>query len=235
MEMTLTDDELRTPASDAAVVARIVSAVMEQKLCAGAKLPEAALCDAFECSRSQIRRILVVLTERGVVTLRANRGAFISSPKTAEAREVFEARVAIERSIAMSAARHATPQILAELRANVAAGARAEIAGERGESIGLSGQFHLRLAEIAGNSVLAKLLEDLVARTSLILGLYGARNGRSCSEEGHLELVEALATRDPQRAAEAMERHLLHVEAELDMSERIEEAPDLRVLFGRAP
>src|ERR1700752_249926 len=101
--MSITEDELGQPLSDAAIVERIVAAVMEQKLAAGAKLPEAALCDAFECSRTQIRRILVVLAEPGVVTLHPNRGAFIASPAAEEAREVFEARRAIERSTVISA------------------------------------------------------------------------------------------------------------------------------------
>ena len=42
---------------------------MEQKLPPGAKLPEGPLCEAFEVSRTQIRRVLIVLAERGVVTL----------------------------------------------------------------------------------------------------------------------------------------------------------------------
>ena len=41
--------------------------------------------------------------------------------------------------------------------------------------------------------MLAKFLEDLVARTSLIIGLYGSRGARSCSEAEHDALVDALA------------------------------------------
>ena len=103
--MTLIEDRLRRPPSDADIVERVVTAVMEQKLGAGAKLPEAALCEAFDCSRTQIRRVLVVLAERGVVTLHPNRGAFVASPDADEARDVFEARRAIERSIVLAAAK----------------------------------------------------------------------------------------------------------------------------------
>src|SRR6516164_8947043 len=117
--MALTADEVRKPLSDAAIVERIVAAVMEQRLPAGAKLPENALCDAFRCSRTQIRRILVVLAERGVVALQANRGAFVSSPDSAEAHEVFDARRAIERSIALSAASRIDRRAIKDLRANV--------------------------------------------------------------------------------------------------------------------
>src|SRR5260370_39783468 len=114
--MTLALDDVRKPHSDAAIVDRIVCAVMEQKLPPGAKLPESALCDAFDCSRTQIRRILVVLAERGVVTLHANRGAFVASPDATVAREVFEARRAIERSIVRSAAARIDRAALEELR-----------------------------------------------------------------------------------------------------------------------
>jgi DNA-binding GntR family transcriptional regulator len=69
-----------------------VTEVMQQKLPPGAKLPEGPLCEAFDCSRTRIRRILIVLAERGVVTLCTNCGAFVSSPKEGEARDVFVAR-----------------------------------------------------------------------------------------------------------------------------------------------
>ncbi len=230
--MSLTEDELQPP-SDAAIVERIVAAVMQQKLSAGAKLAEAALCEAFECSRTQIRRILVVLAERGVVTLHPNRGAFVARPDAGTAREVFEARRAIERSIALSAAERIDAAALRDLLANVRSGAAAEAQGDRGESIRLSGQFHLRLAEVAGNSVLMKFLEELVARTSLIIGLYGARHVRSCSEVEHEALIDALAARDGPRAAETMQAHLEHVERALDIRDVSQDPPDLRSVFAR--
>lgn len=231
--MALTEDDLGPPLTDAGIVERIVAAVMEQKLAAGAKLPEAALCDAFDCSRTQIRRILVVLAERGVVTLHANRGAYVASPDAAAAREVFEARRAIERSIVLVAAKHIDAAALAELRANVRAGGAAEAEGDRSESIRLSGVFHLRLAEAAANSVMAKFLEELIARTSLIIGLYGSRGVRSCSEAEHGALIDALAEGDGPRAAELMEHHLRHIESLLDIRDAVEAAADIRSVFAR--
>jgi DNA-binding GntR family transcriptional regulator len=231
--MALTEDDLRQPPTDAAIVERIVAAVMEQKLAAGAKLPEAALCDAFDCSRTQVRRVLVVLAERGVVALHANRGAYVASPDAGAARDVFEARRAIERSVVLSAAERIDAASLAELRANARAGGAAEADGDRSESIWLSGQFHLRLAEVAGNSVMTKFLEELVARTSLIIGLYGSRGARSCSEAEHEALTDALAKRDGRRAAELMEQHLRHIERLLDIRDAVETRADIRAVFAR--
>jgi DNA-binding GntR family transcriptional regulator len=231
--MALVDDDLQQPLSDAAIVERIVAAVMDQRLAAGAKLPEAPLCEAFESSRTQIRRVLVVLAERGVVTLHAHRGAFVASPDAEEARNVFDARRAVERAIVLAAAQRIDAATLRDLSANARVGGAAEARGERSESIRLSGQFHLRLAEAAGNSVLTKFLEELVARTSLIIGLYGSRAARSCSEEEHEALVEALAAHDAPRAAEAMERHLTHIENLLDIRDAVEAPADIRDVFAR--
>lgn len=231
--MELMNEDLPQPPSDAAIVDRIVAAVMEQKLAAGAKLPEAALCEAFECSRTQIRRVLIVLAERGVATLHPNRGAFVSSPDAEEARNVFEARRAIERSIVLAAAARIEPATLADLSETARAGGAAEGRGDRSESIRLSGQFHLRLAEVAGNAVLTKFLEELVARTSLIIGLYGSRATRSCSEDEHGALVSALAGRDGRRAAELMDRHLAHIEGLLDIRDAVETPADIRSVFAR--
>jgi DNA-binding GntR family transcriptional regulator len=224
--------DLRQPPSDAAISDRIVGAVLEQKLPGGAKLPEAALCEAFDCSRSQIRRVLVVLAERGVVTLHPNRGAFVARPTAEDAHDVFEARRAIERAIVLSAAARIDADALSELRANARAGGRAEDLGDRSQSIRLSGHFHLRLAEAAGNAVLTRFLEDLVTRTSLIIGLYGSQSARSCSESEHDALVDALARGDGASAAAVMEHHLRHIESALDIREVAEAPVNLRRLFG---
>ena len=231
--MALTTEHARSSLSDDAIVERIVNAVMEQRLRAGAKLPEGALCDAFQCNRTQIRRILVVLAERGVVMLHPNRGAFVSSPDSTAAHEVFEARRAVERSIVLLAAERIEENVLEGLRANIRAGAAAERRGDRSRSIRLSGEFHLRLAEIAGNSVLTKFLGELVARTSLIIGLHGSHSARSCSEAEHTNLTDALERRDAHRAAEAMERHLRHIESALDIYDSVERSVDIVSIFAR--
>jgi DNA-binding GntR family transcriptional regulator len=132
-----------------------------------------------------------------------------------------------------SAADRIDAATLAELRANARADGAAEGRGDRSESILRSGQFHLRLAETAGNSVLVKFLAELVARTSLIIGLYGSRSVRSCSEAEHEALIDALAARDGPRAVELMERHLRHIELLLDIHDDVETPADIRVVFAR--
>jgi DNA-binding GntR family transcriptional regulator len=230
--MALLASVIRQPLSDAVVVERIVAAVMEQKLPPGAKLAENPLCEAFDCNRSQIRRILVVLAERGVVTLHMNRGAFVSSPNADEARDVFEARRAVERTIVLSAAARANREAFDQLRIGVRAGAQADARGDRPESIRLSGEFHIGLAQVAGNIVLAKFVEQLVARTSLIIGLYGSRTVHSCPEGDHVSLLDALLEGNGSGAAELMDLHLRRIEEALDFRDVVGPQIDLLRVFG---
>ena len=80
-----------------------------------------------------------------------------------------------------SSARSSSPRRAASTRTNCRSFAPmpAPAAAPRRSATGASrygspGKFHLRLAEVAGNAVLTRFLEDLVTRTSLIIGLYGS-------------------------------------------------------------
>ena len=229
--MALSEGDVRLAASDNSIVERIVAAVMEHKLPPGAKLAENALCEAFDASRTQIRRIFVVLGQRGVVTLLPNRGAFVWSPSADEAREVFAARRVIEKAVVQNAAATIDESALKRLREIAAAGVAAAARANERESIRLSGQFHIQIAEIAGNTVLTRFLEDLVARTSLIIAFYGAST-QACSDSDHDDLIKALAARNVTRAGELMERHLQHIETGLDIREAVERPLDIRRVFS---
>ena len=228
--MKLSEDDVRHAPSDEAIVERIVAAVMEHKLPPGAKLAESALCQAFDVQRTQIRRILVVLGERGVVTLHPHRGAFVWRPSAEEAREVFSARRVIERAGIESAAATIDAAGVARLRELVAAGETAAHGANEREAIRLSGQFHIEIADIAGNAVLRRFLEDLVARTSLIIAFYGATT-QACSHSDHDDLIAALAAGEAARAGDLMAAHLRRIEAGLDIREAGEPPLDIREVF----
>jgi len=222
----------KASAPEQGIVDRIVSAVMEHRLPPGTKLPERALCDAFGASRARVRRALLMLAGRGVVVLHSNRGAFVARPSPEEARNVFAARAAVEPSIVRSVVTRILDGEVDELRDNVAREAGAATAGRRHEAIRLSGSFHIRLAELGGNPVLTRFVEELVARTSLTIGLFGSPQILSCSETEHGALIRAIAARDPDRAANLMLDHLAHVEAELKLNDRSAEAIDVRRILG---
>ena len=79
----------------------------------------------------------------------------------------------------------------------------------------LLGDFHVRMAELMGNQVLAQMLGDLISRCALITLMYQSRSEAQHSTEEHAEIVAALANKDADQAVRLMQQHLDHVEASL--------------------
>lgn len=222
------DDQL----TERDIAERIISAVMEHRLPAGTKLAENVLCETFGVSRARIRRVLLILAEREIVELHSNRGAFIASPTRQDARNVFQARCTIEPTVIRSAIQRVSDTQIRLLRAQVEQEAAAAKAHNRHDMIRLSGLFHVMLADFAGNPVLRRFVEDLVTRSSLIIGLFGSPHLSSCSEDEHRSLIDAIRRRDADRAPGLMLDHLNRIERELELSGSGDDAVDLREVFG---
>ena len=198
------------------IVASVLDAIAEQRLPAGAKLGEQALSDLFSCNRANVRRALASLAAQHVVELRPNRGAFVMTPSPNDARDVFQARRAVERTIARQAAGNGSREDVAYLRQNIAEEAHARASGDKPAELRLSRQFHMRIAEIAGNQVLVRFLSELTMRTTLIIGLYSTTGHSGCAEDEHDRIADALETGDADRLVELTDEHLRHLESGLN-------------------
>jgi DNA-binding GntR family transcriptional regulator len=215
------------------IVERIFEAVVEQRLPPGTKLSESALCDAFGVGRMRIRRALLLLSSREVVELHANRGAYVASPTAKQAREVFEARLALEPTIARLAVERASDADIAALSMHLKMEHDAHHHDRRHEAIRLSGQFHILLAQFASNAVMLRMMKELVTRTSLIIGIFGAPSVANCRDDDHERILHAFKARDAQAAADLMTDHLREIEGSLDLGSRNSSAVDLITLFAK--
>ncbi len=231
--------------AEEAIYGRLLGAIFDHRLPPGTKLGEDRLARIFSVSRARIRRVLPRLAQEGVVTLEPNRGAFVAEPTVEEARDVlgtggvghdrgrfaavaaqlldqardvFEARRLIEPGIlGRLMVRNDLDTVVARLREHVAAETRARAAGDERAIVRLSGAFHMLLADAAGNALLAKTMRELASLTCLIIALYDRPSVPACLGEEHGEIVDLIAQRDSDRAAELMVRHLDHVERNLDL------------------
>jgi len=219
-------------AKETQIVEHILDAIADQRLPAGTRLGEQALSDHFSCNRTQVRRALATLTAYQVVEHVPNRGASVATPTAQDARDVFQARRAIESTICRNVVRDATEADIAALRAHVAEEAQAKGNRDRPEAIRLSRGFHDLLARIGGNAVLARYAQDLTMRSSLIIGLYGTQARTLCAEDEHACIVDAIAARDEAAAVRLMEEHLRHIEQGIAFGENRQPAGALSSLLG---
>jgi len=211
---------------------RVLGAILEHRLPPGTKLGEERLAAVFGVSRTQVRQALARLTHDRIVTLIANRGAFVSSPTVDEAREVFEARRLIEPDLVRRVALSATADDIRKLREHVTLESEARQAKDKRSIIRLSGDFHQIIADIAGNSFLARTMRELESLTCLVIILYDAPDVPSCPFDEHSGLIDAIQARDPERAAALMIEHLDHVEHSLELTHAGEDEIDLAAVFA---
>jgi DNA-binding GntR family transcriptional regulator len=198
-------------------------AIVDRRLAPGTKLSEAEVGALFDVSRTVARSALQMLTFEGLVRSERNRGAFVANPSPDEARQLFAARRVVEPGIVTAVAERITPQDAAAFRQQLEkeGGLLAELGpSARRAEIKASGDFHLLLASVAGNAILQRFMEELVARSSLVIALYGRSGASSCGHAEHMSILEALERRDGERAAALMLHHIDHIEADLDLRVR---------------
>ncbi len=216
-----------------AIYLSLLYAIMEHRLLAGTKLVEERLCEVTGASRARIRQVFARLAHEKLVTLVPNRGAFVSSPSVDEAREVFQARRVVEPALAAELAQRATPAKVRSLRRHAMEEDNARARGDRAAMIRLSGEFHILLAEMAGNAILEKLIREMVSLTCLIITLYDRPGAPACAEHEHRQLIDAIEQRDAARASALMAEHLEHIEGSLDLSMPDSGAPDFYSIFSK--
>lgn len=215
------------------VYERILGAIMDHSLPPETRLVEGDLCRIFGLGRTRMRQVLQRLAHDRVVTLMRNRGAMVARPSVREAREVFAARRIIERGIVETFLDCATAADLRGLQEHVEREEKAWREQNRRAMLTLSGEFHMLIAEAAGNDILTDLLRDLVSRSALIIAVYQSPATVPCPPDDHRQLVALLRRRDP-ASVQLMLEHIDHVLADLRLEQPRPAAVDLHSVFASA-
>jgi DNA-binding GntR family transcriptional regulator len=162
----------------------------------------------------------------------------VAQPTEQEAREVFEARRLVEPPLLERFMAVATPADIAILAHFIAEEEMARTKGDLRHAIRMSGDFHLQIAERAGQQTLGRILRELVSRTSLILMTYSDSHAAakteatSCGCQEHRALLDAIRLRDKRESSRLMREHLDRLESQLQFTQEQDHAPDLLTLFG---
>jgi GntR family transcriptional regulator, transcriptional repressor for pyruvate dehydrogenase complex len=190
---------------------------------AGTRLPpERDLAQQLGVSRPSLREALIALDVEGRVEVRSGSGVFVSAPrpgpapkKTASMGEspsqLMEARSVIEGEIVVLACARTTAELLARLR-KLLKGMESEIARRRAR-VDLDREFHLTLAEMAGNAVLTRLVAELFDErhspiSAKISSRFESTRTWKAALKEHEAILKAVEARDPIAAQAAMRAHL---------------------------
>jgi DNA-binding GntR family transcriptional regulator len=203
------------------IVDALTKAIVEHRLHPGTKLAEQKLADHFGVSRTLIRQALFQLVQKRLIRMEPARGAFVATPSSDEARQVFAVRRMMEVEMTRSFVRNVTPAQIKALKDHVAEEKAAVLRGDVAGRTDLLGDFHVRMAELMGNQVLAQILGELISRCALITLMYQSSNAAEHSAEEHAEILKAIADKDEDLAVKLMDEHLRHVEEGLTLDRKV--------------
>ncbi len=205
----------------------ILTSVLAGRLPPGMRLGETDLADLFGVSRTKVREALVRLQTRGIVTVSPRRGWYVVEPSVADAADAFHARKIVETGLLL-AARTVPPCAIERLKSHLEEERVSIARDDVSIRTCLLGDFHIHLAELVGNRLVADIVRDLTARTTLISMLYQPKEKAEQSSHDHEDIVALLENGDFEGAAALMSMHIDHVEAGLDLSARPDPLSGLR-------
>ena len=201
------------------IAERVLALCAAEGLEPGDRLPaERDLSDRFGVSRASLREALIALEVEGLLEIRMGSGVYLAQAGTPlhpvddeSPFEILQARAIFESAIAEEAARRADKALIARLDRNLREMEAA--ATDRARAIRLDGDFHITIADAAGNAVLRSLTADIFRKrlspffTRLAGHFEGPPTWRlACAE--HLAIRDAIAARDGDAARKTMRHHL---------------------------
>jgi len=187
----------------------------------GHRLPgETTLAVQLGVGRSTVREAIRELAGKGVLDSRQGAGVFLTSLDVTEDWDavlrrasivsVLEARVAIEAEAAALAAVRRTPENLRAVR-RALAGRAARADGPAEALVDADTAFHRTVVVAAHNEVLVELFDSFVprVRTAMVEMLRMRVVGSPEQDHAaHVAVVDAIAARDPERAAASSREHV---------------------------
>ncbi|MDR6885894.1 MULTISPECIES: FadR/GntR family transcriptional regulator [Variovorax] len=181
----------------------------------GSRIPiEPQLALLLGVSRGTVREAVKTLVSRGLLEVRQGSGTYVRSGfdpsanlqkmRRASLRDQFEVRRALEVEAARLAAVRHTAKDLRNLKALLARRGLPDESDGGASFIQRDLDFHLAIVDISGNLALAETCRFI---TGYIKDTIASSMGTSLPEPdnaAHESIVEAIASRDPDRAAEAV-------------------------------
>jgi DNA-binding GntR family transcriptional regulator len=184
----------------------LVELVVGGGLRPGQHLVESDLARQLGVSRQPVREALHRLEAEGWVDLRPSQGAFVHVPTDREVNQLLDVRELLEAETARLAARSATPEAIAALRAIWQEGTAAAEAGDFDRAAVANNAFHAEIATRAGNDVLADLAAIVSRRTRWHYRMVAPARGHESWAE-HERLIEAIEAGDEEGAAAVARAH----------------------------
>lgn len=176
------------------------------------RLDERSLADQLGISRTPLREAIARLESDGLVAVVPRKGVYVQRKSLAEILEMIVAWAALESMAARLAAECASDAEIASLR-KIAAKYNDTIANTRiSEYSDDNIRFHKRILEISRCKLLSSMADGLFLHMNAVrLRAMGEGDRVSRSVVDHVEIIEALESRDADEAAKRVREHTMRL------------------------
>jgi DNA-binding GntR family transcriptional regulator len=194
---------------------RLLRSIIEGELPPGSRIIETRIARQLGTSQAPVREALRDLATLGLVEMQAFRGARVREPHIDEMIEAMEVRGELEAIAARTAAVNLSEADMRALRALIVRMRECAEAGDAHSQALANSEFHTLVVRSSGNRTVQRLWEILepFARTYLTATAPGA--DLRWLAERHTGIVDALESRDPERAAQQMRIHAREAEEQV--------------------
>jgi GntR family transcriptional repressor for pyruvate dehydrogenase complex len=206
------------------VVSQLLNYLVSERIGPGQKLPsERALSEHLGLGRSSVREAVKSLHLLGLLDVRQGDGTYLRGTESAvlpqilewglvlsrpRTEDLIEARYELEGFVARRAAERITPDGAPQLDACLARMAEAEARGDIAECIEADIDFHLHLAELAGNAVISDMLRGIRVLLHVWMTKLSALEGMTAYTANHTKLADAVKSGNAAEAERVMRHHI---------------------------
>jgi len=188
---------------------KIKETILKHEIVPGQRLSDDELMLRLRISQTPLRDALSRLTQEGYVTRLTNHSYHVSELTAEEVVELFDLRQALESYCVDEAIRRIMPDGIAALEQSVKSSRKSITANQPLiDRYIVNKDFHLTLAQIAGNSAVYRVLDDTCEKLVLKRHIEGVSHGGFSALRHHRDIVRAIKLQDTQKAQELMKAHL---------------------------
>jgi DNA-binding GntR family transcriptional regulator len=186
----------------------IMDAILNGTYKAGDRIVESTLAPQLGVSQAPVREAIRELVVMGFLETEPYKGTSVRTFTSQELHEVYTVRAALESLAGRQAATQITDDDLEALQVIIDEMLEAACQGDVHQMVQKNNLFHNTVLEISGNKLLYKLYQTLQFAQWTIFTTTQLRLGLEFLAQRHEVLLKALATRDPDVAADAMRDHI---------------------------
>lgn len=205
----------------------IMNAILDGMFQPGDRIVESRVARQLGVSQATVREALREIEAFGIIATSTNRGAFVRPLTTRDVVEMYDMRALLEGHAARLAVQRLSDEDLARLEALVDEQVQLASSGQVREMIARDVDFHEFICAAADHSLLMQLWSRIHPHLWTFVAVQGLIDMPPMEVASrHRAVVDALRSKDPDQAEQAMSDHLLELRerAQQVLARRGEEA-----------